>query len=99
MTCISGRGFAELQILKKWNWPYLLNWVEYCNEILNTHWYWQDVAQVIVKCHLGLAEVLPMFKFWKKVKLVLSLEPFGQNQGQDSLLVKRQNDNHSPGMV
>ena len=32
-------GFAELQILKKWKWPYLLNWVEYCDEILHTHWY------------------------------------------------------------
>ena len=26
-------GFAELQILKKWKWPYLLNWVEYCDEM------------------------------------------------------------------
>ena len=66
MTFISGRGFAELQILKKWKWSYLLNWVEYCDEILHTHRYWQDVAQEIVKCHLGLAEVLPRFKFWKK---------------------------------
>ena len=24
MTFIIGRGFAELQILKKWKWPYLL---------------------------------------------------------------------------
>ena len=46
--------FAELQILKKWKWPYLLNRVEYCDEILYTHWYGQDVDQTIVKCHLGL---------------------------------------------
>ena len=64
-----GRGFAELQILKKWKWPCLLNWVEYCNEILHTHWYWHDVAHEIVKWHLGLVRVLPRFKFWKKVKL------------------------------
>ena len=24
-----GRGVAEVQILKKWKEPYLLNWVEY----------------------------------------------------------------------
>ena len=49
MTFFIGRGFAELQILKKWKWPYLLNWVEYCDEILHTRWYWHDVAHVIVK--------------------------------------------------
>ena len=66
-----GRGCAELQILTKWKWP---NWVDYCDETLHTHLYWQDVAQEIVKCHLGLAEALPKFKFWKKVKIALSLE-------------------------
>ena len=35
------------------------------DKILHTHWYWQDVAQEIVKSHLGLAEALPRFKFWK----------------------------------
>ena len=34
MTFFIDGGFAELQILKKWKWPYLLNWVEYCDEIL-----------------------------------------------------------------
>ena len=29
MTFFVSRGFAELQILQKWKWPYLLNWVEY----------------------------------------------------------------------
>ena len=62
MTFKIGRGCAELQILKKWKSP---NWVDYCDETLHTHWYWQDVAQEIVKCHLGLAEALPRFKFWK----------------------------------
>ena len=74
MTFNIGRGCAELQYLKKWKWP---NWVDYCDETLHTHWYWQDAAQEIVKYHLGLAEALPRFKFWKTVKLALSLEPFG----------------------
>ena len=73
MTFNIGRDCAEFQILKKWKWP---NWVDYCDETLHTHWYWQDVAQEIVKCHLGLAEALPRFKFWKTVKLALSLETF-----------------------
>ena len=54
-----GRGWVELQILKKWKWP---NWVDYCDETLHTHWYWQDVAQEIIKYHLGFAEALPRFK-------------------------------------
>ena len=56
MTFFIGRGFAELQILKKWKWPYLLNCVEYGDEILHTHWYWHDEAHEIVKWHLGLVE-------------------------------------------
>ena len=73
MTFSIGWGCAELQILKKRKWP---KWVDYCDETLHTRWYWQDVAQEIVKCHLGLAETLPRFKFWKTVKLALSLETF-----------------------
>ena len=34
MTFIIGRDFAERQILKKWKWPYLLNWVEYFDKLL-----------------------------------------------------------------
>ena len=71
MTFNIGRGCAQLQILKKRKWP---NWVDYCDETLHRHWYWQDVAQEIVKCHLGLAEAYPRFKCWKTVKLALSLE-------------------------
>ena len=63
MTYNIGRGCVELQILKKWKWP---NWADNCNETLYTHCYWQDVAQEIVKCHLGLAEAMPRHKFWKK---------------------------------
>ena len=70
MTFNIGRGCAELQILKNWKWP---NWVDFCDETLHTHWYWQDVAQEIVKCHLGLAEVQILEK---TVKLALSLETF-----------------------
>ena len=43
-----------------------MNCEEYCDEILHTYWYWQDVTSEIVKWHLGLVEVLPRFKFWKK---------------------------------
>ena len=70
MTFNIGRGCTELEILKKWKWP---NWVDCCDETLHTYWYWQDVAPEIVKCHLGLAEALPRFKFWKTVKLALPL--------------------------
>ena len=66
MTFFIGRGFAELQILKKWKWPYLLNWVEYFDKLLRKHWYWQDVPHEIVKWHLRLVEFMPRFKFWKK---------------------------------
>ena len=38
MTFIIGRGFAERQILKKWKWSYLLNWVEYFDKLLRKHW-------------------------------------------------------------
>ena len=38
MTFIIGRGFAERQILKKWKWLYLLNWVEYFDKLLRKHW-------------------------------------------------------------
>ena len=54
MTFIIGRGLSELQILKKLKWPYLLNRMEYCHEILHAYWYEQDVAQGIVKCYLSL---------------------------------------------
>ena len=50
MTFIVGRGFAERQILKKWKWLYLLNWVEYFDELLRKYWYWQDLAKEIANC-------------------------------------------------
>ena len=68
MSFFIGRGFAELQILKKWKWPYLLNRVQYFDRLLRKHWYEQDLAQEIVKCHFfigrGFAE-LQILKKWK----------------------------------
>ena len=75
MTFFIGRGFAELHILKKWKWPYLLNWVEYCDEILHTHWYWQDVlheSETIAKWHLSSVEAFPSAKFWKSENGLIS---------------------------
>ena len=63
MPFVIGQGFAEVQILRKWNWSYLLSRVEYFDEILHTHW--QDLAQGIAKCHLLLVEALPRSKFGK----------------------------------
>ena len=65
MTFIISRGFAELQILKKWKWPYLLNWVEYFDKLLRKHWYWQNLAHEIAKWQFSLVEALPSSKFWK----------------------------------
>ena len=65
MTFIIGRDFAERQILKKWKWPYLLNWVEYFDKLLRKQSYWQDLAQEIAKWHFSSVEALPSSKFWK----------------------------------
>ena len=65
MTFIIGRDFAERQILKKWKWPYLLNWVEYFDKLLRKQSYWQDLAQEIAKWHFSLVEGLSSSKFWK----------------------------------
>ena len=61
MTYFFGGGSAELQILKKWKWPYFLNWVEYCDDIL--HWYWHD-SQMTFGIGRGFAE----FQILKTVK-------------------------------
>ena len=45
MPFVFGRGFAEVQMLKKLNWSYLLNRMEYFDEITYKHWYWQDLAK------------------------------------------------------
>ena len=60
MTFGIGRGFAEVQILK-----FHSDRLEYFDKILQTRWYWQDLAQGIAKWHLSLVEALPSAKFWK----------------------------------
>ena len=74
MTFIIGRDLAELQILKKWKLPYLLNWMEYCDESLHAHWYWQDVDQGIAKSHFVIGPDFAEVQI--KIKMALSLEPF-----------------------
>ena len=39
--------------------------MEYCDEILHTHWYWQYVAEEITKWHLSSVEALTSSKVWK----------------------------------
>ena len=56
---------CRARISEKWKWSYLLNWVEYFDKLLRKHWYYQDLAQEIVKCHFSSVEVLPSSKFWK----------------------------------
>ena len=63
MSFVIGRDFAAVQILNKmWNWPYLFNQMEYIDESLQRHWYWQDLAQEIAKYHLPLVGVSPKSK-------------------------------------
>ena len=65
MSFIIGRGFAVRQILRKWKWPFLLNWMEYFDKQLRKHWHWQDLAQEIAIWHFSTDEALPNCKFWK----------------------------------
>ena len=75
MTFGIGRDFAEVQILKKGNWPYLLNLLVYFDKILHTHYYWHILDRGIAKsspkdCKMtfnigqGCAE-LQILKKWK----------------------------------
>ena len=73
MTFIMGPGFAECQILKKWKWPYLLNWVEYFDKLLRKHWYWQDLVQEIANWHFCRSRLCRAPNS-EKVKMALSLE-------------------------
>ena len=100
MTFTIGLGFAERQILKKWKWPYLINWVEYFDKLLRKHWYWQDLAQEIAKWHfslvkaeivkwyLGLVEFLPRFKFWKKWDYCKMTFIIGRGFAERQILIK-----------
>ena len=64
MTFGIGRGFAEVQILKN-SEIHLLNRLEYFDKVLQTYWYWQDLAQGIAEWHLSSVEALPSANFWK----------------------------------
>ena len=59
-----GRGFAEVQILKK-KWKLTIKTLEYFDKILQTIWCWKDLAQGTAKWHLSSIEALPIAKFWK----------------------------------
>ena len=58
MTFIIGRGFAKRQILKKWKWPYLLNWVEYFDKLLRKHTKWNIVMKFCI--HVDIDKMYPM---------------------------------------
>ena len=40
MPFVIGRGFAEVQALRKWNC------VDYFDDRLHIHWYWHDLAKI-----------------------------------------------------
>ena len=65
---VTGQFVKILSPTCSWKISITLNRLEYLDKILHTHWYWQDVAQEIVKCHSGLAEALPRFQILKKWK-------------------------------
>ena len=73
MTFISGRGFAERQILKIWKWLYLLNWVEYFEKLLRKHSYWTDLATEIANWHFYWSRLCRDANS-EKVTMALSLE-------------------------
>ena len=54
----------------------LLNYLEYFDKILHTHWYWRHLVPEIAKWHLSLVEALPSAKFWKR-EIALTLEQSG----------------------
>ena len=68
MTFLMGRSFAELQILKKWKWSNLLNWVEYYDENLHTHWYWHDVSPWDSQMTFGIGRGFAEVQILKTVK-------------------------------
>ena len=87
MTFIIGRGFAECQILKKWKWPYLLNWVEYFDKLLCKHWYWQDLVQewnIVMKfcIHIDIDKIS-----WNILNILIKLFS-GMDRYEDFLRLK-----------
>ena len=72
MTFIVGRGFTECQILKKWNRPYFMNWMEYFDKLLRKHWYWQDLAEEMANWYFLVGggfcyEILHTHWYWQDV--------------------------------
>ena len=67
MSFFIGRGFAELQILKKWKW--LLNWVEYCDEILRTHWYIERCSSWDCQMTFGIGRGFAEVQILKKSEI------------------------------
>ena len=71
------RGFAEVQVLKRWTWPYLLNLLVYFDNVLHTHYYWQDLDRAIARYNLWSTEAMPRSKFWKKKSWNMEITHFG----------------------
>ena len=75
MAFITGQGFAECQILKKWNGP-ISKIEQNCDEILHIYWYWQDDPKRMRNDIYHLSRLC-----WApnstKVKMALSLELSG----------------------
>ena len=73
----SVEALPERQILKKWKWLYLLNWVEYFDRLLREHWYWQNLAQERLWNVIFHRSRFCRAPISEKVKMALSLELSG----------------------
>ena len=73
MTFGIGRGFAAVQIWKKWNWSYLMNVLVFFNKKkcipitidMSKTERLPNLAQEIAKWHLTSVEAVPSSIFWK----------------------------------
>ena len=59
-------GNAEAKKMKIWKPLQVLNHMGYFDNILCTHWYWQDLARGIAKCHFSFTAT--MFRQKKEKK-------------------------------
>ena len=63
------KKISKFETIKKIiSWPYFLYRLKYYAKILQTHWYWQDLAQGITKLRLSSVGAMPRSKLWKKNK-------------------------------
>ena len=71
-----GRGFAEVQILKKkWNWPYHLKLFEYFDKIMHKHCYWRELGRETAKCHLSSVEAMPkLLVYFDKICIPIAID-------------------------